>query len=220
MRTRSWQSLFAIGGGAALVTMLLALALPGADSQPKDNADRIKPGDAIHLVFSEESNTFLNDIYIVNASGKLRVTPGTEISVAGMTIDEANKEGAKQILFSRYAPAANDPAYPRVRIGDRLCIEVAGTLPDQPIKNVYLVEPSGKVALGPLYGRADVAGSTLEEAQARVRNQLMEILQAPRVTVTWYDPISQSESSRNEKIVKLEQELIELRATVKQISKQ
>ena len=41
-----------------------------------------------------------------------------------------------------------------IKPGDLLFIAAIGLLPDQPIRGVYLVEPTGTVPLGPAYGRA------------------------------------------------------------------
>ena len=59
-----------------------------------------------------------------------------------------------------------------------------GTLLDQPIDGMYRVEPGGTVPLGPAYGRADVKGLTIEEAEAAIGKQLRKVLQKPEVQVT------------------------------------
>ncbi len=46
-------------------------------------------------------------------------------------------------------------------------------------------EPTGTVALGPAYGRVQVKGMTLEEAQKAIRKKLAEILTNPNVQVTF-----------------------------------
>ena len=71
-----------------------------------------------------------------------------------------------------------------VRPFDLLKISVLGTLLDQPIDRSYLVEPSGKVALGPAYGRVLLQGLTSAEAEKAVGKHLQKILQSPHVQVT------------------------------------
>ena len=59
------------------------------------------------------------------------------------------------------------------------------TLVDQPIIGAYAVDPEGEVDLGPAYGKADVKGLTLEEAEAVIFKHLKQVLaQKPNVSVT------------------------------------
>src|SRR5690348_2954682 len=91
------------------------------------------------------------------------------------------------------APGADEPvkgATAKIRAGDRLYIQVDNALPYRPIGGVYRVEPSGKVPLGPAYGRALVAGLTLEEAEAKVGDHLKRVIARPMLSVTWYDPVA------------------------------
>jgi tetratricopeptide (TPR) repeat protein/protein involved in polysaccharide export with SLBB domain len=66
---------------------------------------------------------------------------------------------------------------------DVLTIWANGTLLDQPVRGRFLVEPSGKVLLGPAYGRVEVKGLTIEEAEKAIKKKLDEILRAPEVEV-------------------------------------
>jgi hypothetical protein len=78
-----------------------------------------------------------------------------------------------------------------IKLGDLLFINVSGTEPDQPIQGVWLVEPSGTVALGLRYGRAKVEGLTLEGAEQAIKKKLHEDLRQPEVSVTlagWIGP--------------------------------
>ncbi len=78
----------------------------------------------------------------------------------------------------------------RIRAGDRLFLQVNTTLPGNPINGVYRVEPSGKVPLGPGYGRVQVSGLTPEQAEVKVREHLATIIKDPQVSLTWYDPVA------------------------------
>lgn len=82
-----------------------------------------------------------------------------------------------------------------IRPGDRLHIHVVGTFRDLPIKGIYRVEPSGKVALGPIYGRVKVAGSTLEDAEKKIIAKLEDLLEDPAACVTRYDPTLTAEGA-------------------------
>jgi hypothetical protein len=77
----------------------------------------------------------------------------------------------------------------RIQIGDRLYIRVLNTLVGNPINGGYRVEPSGKVPLGPSYGRVQVNGLTPEEAEVKIRDHLAAMLRDPQVSLTWYDPV-------------------------------
>jgi hypothetical protein len=101
----------------------------------------------------------------------------------------------------------------RIRAGDRLHIR-ASSLPDHPINGVYKVEPSGKVPLGGPYGRVQIKGMTLEEAEAKVRNQVASMIKDPQVSLTWYDPIAHGNPELLERVTKLEKQVEVIRAAL------
>ena len=74
-------------------------------------------------------------------------------------------------------PTASDPV-------TACSIHATGTLPSESVRGTFLVEPSGKVALGPVYGRVEVQGLTLEAAEAVVRKHLSAWLKSTAVSVT------------------------------------
>ena len=74
------------------------------------------------------------------------------------------------------------PPY-RIDIYDVLQIRVLGTILDQPIDNMYLVEGEGIVSLGPAYGTVRVVGMTIEEATEVITRKLQEVLVKPDVSV-------------------------------------
>jgi beta-lactamase regulating signal transducer with metallopeptidase domain/protein involved in polysaccharide export with SLBB domain len=85
-------------------------------------------------------------------------------------------------------PPTSAPYLPRQDFGrieplDVLQIRVVGTIVDQPIDGFYLVEPDGQVALGPAYGRANVKGLTMEQAEEKIARKLREVLAKPDVQV-------------------------------------
>ncbi len=82
-------------------------------------------------------------------------------------------------------PRVRVPANPyRIAAGDVLHVAVANAFADQPIAEDCLVEPEGTIALGPAYGRAHVAGLTLDEADRAVTKHLGKVIQDPVVQVT------------------------------------
>jgi polysaccharide export outer membrane protein len=75
------------------------------------------------------------------------------------------------VLLINVIRATPRPPY-RVQVQDALSIHVTGTLPDQPIAGIYVVEPDGTVNLGFSYGSVTVVDLSLKEAQAAVASRL------------------------------------------------
>src|SRR5581483_10064742 len=76
----------------------------------------------------------------------------------------------------------------KIKPGDRIYINVTNSLPDNPIRAMYEVEASGKVALGPGYGRVLVADMTPEEAEVAIKKSLGLLVRNPGVTVSRKPP--------------------------------
>jgi len=72
----------------------------------------------------------------------------------------------------------------RIQSFDTLQVIVEGTLLEQPINGLYVVEPGGMLDLGPSYGKVMVGGQSLEEAQDAVFRHLKRILREPQVSLT------------------------------------
>ncbi|VTR99928.1 sigma-70 family rna polymerase sigma factor : RNA polymerase sigma factor, sigma-70 family OS=Singulisphaera acidiphila (strain ATCC BAA-1392 / DSM 18658 / VKM B-2454 / MOB10) GN=Sinac_2507 PE=4 SV=1: Sigma70_r2: Sigma70_r4_2: Poly_export [Gemmata massiliana] len=156
------------------------------------------------------------------------------------TLDEANQQSVpkptdpttKDRATKPIDPPAKDikPADPaakgrdtlpnedRIKPGDRLTIRVRNGVPDEPIDGQFEVEASGKVPLGPIYGRIKVSGLTLEEAEDVILKYLQKDLRQPLVSVTRYNP---PEGRVLElRVQQLEREVRELRSLVEELRKQ
>ena len=72
----------------------------------------------------------------------------------------------------------------RIQSFDSLQIIVEGTLLDQPINGIYVVEPGGLLDLGPSYGKVAAGGKSLDEAQDAVFRHLKRVLREPQVSLT------------------------------------
>jgi RNA polymerase sigma factor (sigma-70 family) len=70
-------------------------------------------------------------------------------------------------------------------VGDKVKIEVDGAFPDRPIHDVYTIEPMGTVALGASYGRVNIAGKSLIEAEESIVRHLKKTLTDVQVQVTY-----------------------------------
>jgi HEAT repeat protein len=145
-------------------------------------------------------NLPIHGFYLVEPDGKvdLGVAYG-KVSVAGLTLDEATAtvEGhlGKMVKGVRasvslggwvvgwYAEALGKHPY-RVRRFHVLKIQVDPTLHGLPITETHLVDPDGKVDLGPGYGKVAVAGLTLDEAAAAVEGHLRKTVKDPRASVS------------------------------------
>jgi polysaccharide export outer membrane protein len=72
----------------------------------------------------------------------------------------------------------------RIQSFDTLQVIVEGTLLEQPINGLYVVEPGGMLDLGPSYGKVMVGNMSLEEAQDAVFRHLKRVLREPQVSLT------------------------------------
>jgi polysaccharide export outer membrane protein len=72
----------------------------------------------------------------------------------------------------------------RIQSFDTLQVIVEGTLLEQPINGLYVVEPGGMLDLGPSYGKVMVGNMSLEEAQDAVFRNLKRVLREPQVSLT------------------------------------
>jgi RNA polymerase sigma-70 factor (ECF subfamily) len=110
----------------------------------------------------------------------------------------------------------------KIKPGDRIYISVSPTLPDNPIRAVYEVEASGKVALGPGYGRVIVADMTPEQAEAAIKKSLADVLKKPEVSVSRKAPTPVSEGANPElerRVQQLEKEVRTLRSALEELQK-
>jgi polysaccharide export outer membrane protein len=66
---------------------------------------------------------------------------------------------------------------------DTVVITAKAPLPNEPLAGEVVIEPDGRVNLGPKYGTVSLAGLTVDEAKAAVEKQLGELLGDPTVYV-------------------------------------
>jgi protein involved in polysaccharide export with SLBB domain/beta-lactamase regulating signal transducer with metallopeptidase domain len=143
----------------------------------------------------------IDGFYLVEPDGRVPLGPGWgRVDVNGLTVDEAEqkvkqylaprlpKSPAVQVQWARRGEKWREVVLPKVPYiinpGDWLWVQVEGTMLTQPIDGSYLVEPTGTVALGPAYGRAQVQGLTLEAAEKAIDKQLKQVLTKPTAQVT------------------------------------
>lgn len=99
---------------------------------------------------------------------------GTQVSLHEYVVNPPD------ILFIEMeaTPSAEQVIQP----ADLLAISVEGTLPDNPINDVYPVQSDGTVSLG-VYGAVQVAGITVAQAKQRIKTHLKGELANPEVNI-------------------------------------
>jgi protein involved in polysaccharide export with SLBB domain len=149
------------------------------------------------------------DFFLVEAEGTIALGPSYgRVAVRGLTLEKARKAIQEklttvlqhpevQVTFAgpseiQLATAPMPKAPYTIQPGHLLMIHVLGTLPNQPIHDVFVVGPDGIVALGPVYGRVKLQGLTLEAAERAIAKKLKAYLVNPEVSVTpagWRDDL-------------------------------
>jgi polysaccharide export outer membrane protein len=81
------------------------------------------------------------------------------------------------VLLINVLRATPKPPY-HIKTEDVLAINVSGTIPDQPIAGLFIVQPDGRVNLGYSYGTVEVVDKTIEEGEAAITKQLRLSLKA------------------------------------------
>jgi RNA polymerase sigma factor (sigma-70 family) len=98
---------------------------------------------------------------------------------------------------------------------DTIRISVRNAFPDSPLADDYTIEPMGTVALGPVYGRVNVKGMTVLEAEEAIKKHLAKIIEDPQLQVT----LSEKQSSVRD-LQNLESVVEKLRAESNDLQKQ
>jgi RNA polymerase sigma factor (sigma-70 family) len=115
-------------------------------------------------------------------------------------------------------PAKDKDAKPvedRIKLGDRLIVRVRNALVIEPIDGPFEVEASGKIALGPTYGRVKIDGLTLEEAETAIFKHLKQTLREPLVSVTRYRP--PDDRALELRVQRLEKEIKQLQFLIEEL---
>jgi len=142
-----------------LLSIMLGLSIGGCRlTPPPPNVVQGRPGDA-------------------ELAG---IPVGRELDMLSLPLYRIEPPDVLTIEASRIIPRS---PY-RLRPLDALQLSVEGTLPEQPINGIFIVEPSGLISLGPGYGKAMVGNLPLEEAAEMIESQLKRVLRSPQVSLT------------------------------------
>lgn len=190
--------------------------------------DRIQPGDRLIINVTNTLPNFpIQGNYTVEANGGVRLGMlygGVEIK--GLTLKEAEAKIKDHLAAIIRNPIVSvnwvEPPNreDRIRPGDLLNISVSPNLRNAPINGLFQVEPSGKVPLGSLYGRVEIKGLTLEEAEGKLQKRLARFIKDPSVLIT--RPISKpggTDPELERRVQQLEKEVRALRSAVEELRK-
>jgi beta-lactamase regulating signal transducer with metallopeptidase domain/HEAT repeat protein/protein involved in polysaccharide export with SLBB domain len=195
-------------------------ASPGARTEGGRSA-----GDAYHIepfhvvkieVLGADPAHAIGGNFLVEPDGKVDLGPFYDkVSVSNLTLEEAEaaignllkKRGFSQVSVSvslagwvtKWLDDTGMRAPFHLRPLQLLMIRVAGADAAHPLRGEYVIEPGGKINLGPAYRRVALGGLTLEEAQLAIEKHLNALgFQAPKVSVTlagwesdWHDLMKQ-----------------------------
>ncbi len=183
----------------------VTLARRSKTPPPNDKPFILQPLDVVQV---QVTNTLLDQpiagFYLIEPDGRVPLGPlYGRVDIKGLSVDQAQEAIVRhlkptlakpkvQVQLSRRGDKWRDAVFPRlpytIAPGDVLNVRVAGTLLDQPIDGPLTVEHTGTLPLGPAYGRAQVSGLTLAEAEKAITKKLKEVLQQPEVQVTFPIP--------------------------------
>jgi hypothetical protein len=149
-----------------------------------------------------------------------QVSPG-----GGMPATSAQQADPK--IDPRVEPKSDPKSKPpavradeRIRPGDRLQIWAKNDFETSPATGLYLVERGGTVTLGPTYGgRVKVEGLTIEEAEATLQKHMRLYAKKVEVTASFSITMTELESKLERRVQQLEQEVLELRAAIRELQK-
>jgi RNA polymerase sigma factor (sigma-70 family) len=133
------------------------------------------------------------------------------------------RKAAGKLAPDRKVPATAAPdKSDRIQVGELLSMHVLGAFPEAPIQGLFKVEASGKVALGPPYGRVDIKGLSLEEAEAAVKKHLEKLMKRVDVSLTRALPAiagTGTDRKLEQRVQQLEKEVRALRSAIEELQK-
>lgn len=179
----------------------------GADTVA--SRELLHAGQQLFIRFVDEADPFegvIDGSFGISYAGEVHLPLLGPVRVAGRSISDATK--SIQQALRAYVPkpvgeikiaptpalhptaqrtdsaARTPPESDKLQPHERVVIQVVGALTEFPIADTYAIENSGKVALGPAYGRVEIAGMSLEEAEQAIKRHLSKTLKDPAVQVT------------------------------------
>ncbi len=185
------------------------------------------------LTVAEAEKALVDKLSEVGKGVKVQIVhyPGPQTYPSVRLQQPAAAEAPFGPTVSPYVRAIQSDAAARegkIQPGDLLSIELLPEEANKLVKRLSVVEPDGKLALGVAFGRVKVAGKTLSEAELLVKAVVAMSYRDPSVQITHADatnvpagfglpiiPSSDDEATR-----KLQQEIDQLKATIRDLRKQ
>lgn len=142
----------------------------------------------IYLLGGCKGNLELNDskVYIAgrtNEADLSRITGKGEVYLETSDLPPGEHKIRDLTVTVGNTPSPDIQPTGKIQPLDLLQIHSINMLLDHPIDGNYLVEPNGEVSLGPAYGRANVQGLTVKQAEQKIVQQLEKIVKDPSVQV-------------------------------------
>lgn len=183
----------------------LSVTPPGEAGKPTPlpaKADlTIKPLDVVNIVaLGTLADCPIDGLFLVEPDGQIALGRAYgRVQVKGLLFEQAQDKIEQHLRAVVIDPTVqitsagkatgwqwgSVPKAPyRIRPHHLLYIHVHGVFPDAPIGGTYVVEPNGKVPLGVRYGRVQLEGLTLEEAEHAVEKHLSDSFVQPVASVT------------------------------------
>jgi protein involved in polysaccharide export with SLBB domain len=178
------DALSAVGGISQVSSTKIWIARPAADGFGREQILSVDY-EAITRRASSATNYQImpGDRVFVVTKRNAQAAPAARADVSAESTPAGGRRTA-DIDDEAAKPQSDAATLNIIRPLDVLKIDAIGTLPDQPIRGLYLVEPNGQVALGAAYGRTDVGGLTWEQAESKITQHLKTVLENPTVQVT------------------------------------
>ncbi len=167
-------------------------------------------GDARLVAYGQPSNPFGDSTKITFQGTTTEMT--RQLEELNAEVAKLRKENA---ALERGGRESDDSVHP----GDVIRIHVANAFAGNPINDAYPVEKMGTIALGPSYGRVEVKGMSVLEAEDAVKRHLAKIIEDPQVQVTLIEKQStvQDLEVLYSTMEKLRAENVELKNQLKQL---
>ena len=191
-----------------------------ASISPKElekNTVSLKPGESVTLQLPKltKARSF---------NGKYRIDAGYTVSKEFAETHKTWQGHVHATTFIELGGGEDKAKADKIKPGDRIYICVSPSIPDNPIRAMYEVEASGKVALGPGYGRVLVADMTPEQAEAAIKKSLeiLGLLKNPGVSVSRKPPTPVTKGANPElerRVQQLEKEVRALRSALEELQK-
>jgi RNA polymerase sigma factor (sigma-70 family) len=130
-------------------------------------------------------------------AGKMAAAEARAVAEQAREVITHKADAAKQAAMAQTATVAagynpqmqwqpkNTGSASELRPGSRIRVQARGVDPESPLDGVFVVEPMGTVALGVAYGRVNIEGMSVIDAEQEIQSKLSKDWENPKVQVTF-----------------------------------